>query len=116
MPVGKIIVGLCGCGNCGNSHMGQNLEIREGYVCLDEEFEGKRFAADTGVLFKGKFDTLVRLLKEGKNCAYTDALLRGKLSKRIELRPEAKAKRMPTFARFGLVSLHHRRGALPLRN
>lgn len=72
MPVVKIIVGLCGCGK---SHMAQDLETREGYVCLDEEFEGNRFAADTGVLSRGKFDTLVRLLKEAKDCAYTDAML-----------------------------------------
>ena len=64
MPVAKIIVGLCGCGK---SHKAQELEIREGYVCLDEELNGKRFAADTGVLSREKLDTLVKLLGEGKN-------------------------------------------------
>jgi hypothetical protein len=72
MPIAKIIVGLCGSGK---SHMARVLEAREGYVCLDEEFEGKYFAADSGVLSRGKFDTLVRLLKKGKDCVYTDAML-----------------------------------------
>jgi hypothetical protein len=72
MPIAKIIVGLC---ECGKSHMAEGLEAPEGYVCLGEKFEGKCFAADTGALFRGKFDTLVRLLKEGKDFAYTDAML-----------------------------------------
>ena len=79
MPLAKIIVGLCGCGK---SHMAQDLEIREGYVCLDEEFKGKPFTADRGDLSRGKFDTLVRLLKEGKNCAYTDAMLMDETNRR----------------------------------
>src|SRR5438067_644722 len=71
MPRAVLIVGLCGSGK---SYLACELE-KQGYVCLDESFEDKRFAADTGDLSRGKFDTLVRLLKAGKNCAYTDAML-----------------------------------------
>ena len=78
MPRVTIIVGLCGSGK---SHLAKQLQS-QGAVCLDESFKGVRFSADTGVLSRGKFDTLVRLLRDGHDCAYTDAMLMSEATRR----------------------------------
>jgi hypothetical protein len=48
----------------------------QGYVCLDESFEGRRFAADHGKnLSTDKFNELKRQLAQGRDCAFTEAML-----------------------------------------
>lgn len=72
MPHAVLIVGLCGCGK---SHLARDYASR-GYVCLDESFEGRRFAADPGKnLSTDKFNELKQQLAQGKNCAFTEAML-----------------------------------------
>jgi hypothetical protein len=72
MPHAVLIVGLCGCGK---SHLARCYATK-GYVCLDESFEGRRFAADPGKnLSTDKFNELKRQLAQGKNCAFTEAML-----------------------------------------
>lgn len=71
MPRAVLIVGLCGSGK---SHYAKELE-QQGFVCLDESFEGRRFSADQGNLSTGKFNELVKQLKLGKDCAFTEAML-----------------------------------------
>jgi hypothetical protein len=59
MPHAVLIVGLCGCGK---SHLAQEYAT-QGYVCLDESFEGRRFAADPGKnLSTDKFNELKKQL------------------------------------------------------
>ncbi len=72
MPFAVLIVGLCGSGK---SHFARELAQR-GYVCLDESFEGRDFAADIGSpLSTDKFNELVKQLGLGKDCAFTEAML-----------------------------------------
>jgi hypothetical protein len=72
MPRVVLIVGLCGCGK---SHMAQDYATR-GYVCLDESFEGRRFAALSGKnLSTDKFSELKKQLAHGRDCAFTEAML-----------------------------------------
>jgi hypothetical protein len=67
-----LIVGLCGCGK---SHLALELE-KQGFVRLDESFEGRRFAADLGrSLSTDKVNELKKQLAQGKNCAFTEAML-----------------------------------------
>jgi hypothetical protein len=71
VPDVKIIVGLCGSGK---SHLAGDL-AQQGYVVLDEKFAGERFAADSTHLSPRKFEVLVEQLQQGKNCAFTEAML-----------------------------------------
>ena len=72
MPRAVLIVGLCGCGK---SHMAQDYAT-QGYVCLDESFEGRRFAADPGKnLSTDKLNELKKQLAQGSDCAFTEAML-----------------------------------------
>jgi hypothetical protein len=49
---------------------------RQGFVSLDESFNGSRFSADPGrLLSTAKSDELERLLALGKDCAFTEAML-----------------------------------------
>ncbi len=74
MPDVRLIVGLCGCGKY---HRAKELQ-ENGYVVLDETYPfepEKRFAADDGRhLSTEKFNELVKQLKEGKKCAFTEAM------------------------------------------
>jgi hypothetical protein len=72
MPRAVLIVGLCGSGK---SHLARELE-QQGFVRLDESFGRSRFSADEGKLLStGKFDELERQLAQGKDCAFTEAML-----------------------------------------
>jgi hypothetical protein len=71
MPDVKIIVGLCGSGK---SHLADEL-AQQGYIVLDEEFAGEWFAADSTHLSPKKFEVLVEQLQQGRNCAFTEAML-----------------------------------------
>jgi len=72
MPRAVLIVGLCGSGK---SHLAREFE-QQGFVSLDESFGGSRFSADQGKLLStGKSDELERQLAQGKNCAFTEAML-----------------------------------------
>jgi hypothetical protein len=83
MPSAVLIVGLCGCGK---SHLASELE-KQGFVRLDESFEGRPFAADPGkALSTDKFNELKKQLAEGKNCAFTEAMLMSAVN-RAEFEP-----------------------------
>jgi hypothetical protein len=72
MPHAVLIVGLCGSGK---SQLAQDY-ASQGYVCLDESFEGRRFAADSEKnLSTDKFNELKRQLALGRNCVFTEAML-----------------------------------------
>jgi hypothetical protein len=72
MPRVVLIVGLCGSGK---SYLASEY-VAQGYVCLDESFEGRSFAADPGKnLSTDKFNELKRQLALGRNCAFTEAML-----------------------------------------
>jgi hypothetical protein len=69
MPRVKIVVGLCGSGK---SHLARELG-EAGYAVLDEDVA---FTVEPGSVLSGpKFDCLLRRLSEGKDCAFTEALL-----------------------------------------
>lgn len=70
MPDVKLIVGLCGSGK---SHHAKELEGK-GYVVLDEGFSADDPGAEKH-LSTAKFNALVDRLTEGKNCAFTEAML-----------------------------------------
>jgi hypothetical protein len=73
MPRVVLLVGLCGSGK---SHLARELEKKEGFVSLDESFGGSRFSADSArLLSTGKFKELERQLAQGKDCAFTEAML-----------------------------------------
>jgi hypothetical protein len=80
MPRAVLIVGLCGCGK---SHLALDLE-KQGFVRLDESFEGRWFVADRGSpLSTDKFNELVKQLTWGKDCAFTEAMLMSEANRKL---------------------------------